>query len=97
MGNYHTKQDSDVELSDDESSKVNDDCLCPVIENPKNENMVCGSNGITYASRCEFKCDASHDEDIKFKSMGSCEHPLPVQKNLQKIRRSENEQNLQIS
>lgn len=66
------KGEEDVKSTDQAEQ---DDCSCPTDHNPKEEESVCGSDGLTYPSMLQFECAAKRDKTLKLKWLGPCESP----------------------
>lgn len=74
MGSQKSKPEE--EKKDDVPAGEDDDCSCPIVQNPKKEESVCGSDLMTYASMCQFECAAKRDKTLKIKWLGPCEQEL---------------------
>lgn len=84
MGGQKSKPDDlypDVSLTDLPAYQ-DSDCGCPIIENPKEDESFCGTDFITYASKCQLECAAKYDKTLKMKWLGPCDHPIEVRKDM---------------
>lgn len=71
----------DVPLTDLPQNQ-DSDCSCPIIENPREEEAFCGTDIITYASKCQLDCAARYDKTLKMKWLGPCDHAIEVRPDL---------------
>lgn len=54
--------------SEEDKDDDDDFCDCVPMDNP-----VCGSDGVTYKSKCKFMCAADKDSSLRILHLGSCD------------------------